>query len=136
MKELGRQAFADKRDAEHHIGKAVKGEKFAMRQDLVDDLVYNTSDSSAGEEVREASAAPEPDADVMYSYDAKRAPGAGSQILSQAISKAVERFENKETEDMVKKEYDVIDGYEKEKEVAGYDADEDEFELIEKDNLA
>ncbi|KAL9107296.1 MAG: hypothetical protein Q9227_007748 [Pyrenula ochraceoflavens] len=124
-----------RREKDHNSGKLVKNDKLAMRAELTDDVSYTNSDSSAGEEVKDVSAAPEPDADVMYSYDAKKGPGAGSQILSQAINQAVERFENKETEDMVKKEYDVIDGYEneKEKEVAGYDADDDDFEVIEKD---
>ena len=39
------------------------------------------SDSSAEEDVREASAAPEPDAGYTYSFDAPRGPGKGSQIL-------------------------------------------------------
>lgn len=61
----------------------------------------------------------------MYSFDAARAPAAGSQILSVAVTQALERFENKETEKLAK-EYDFVDGKD------GYvaDADEDEFEII------
>lgn len=118
------------------MDKFVKGYKAALRLDIGDELANNaTSDSSADEDVKDASTAPEPD--VMYSFDATRGPGRGSEILSQAITKAVERFENKETEKLVDKEYDVIDGYNQERDVVGgYDADEDEYELIEKEGLA
>lgn len=69
----------------------------------------NCSDSSADEEVTEASAAPEPDADITYSYDARSGPSHGSQILGAALSQAVEQFENKVTDKIVKEEYDVIE---------------------------
>ena len=67
------------------------------------------SDSSADEEVEEASAAPAPDADITYSFDARRGPGQGSQVLSMAVTAAVERFENKMTDKLVKEEYEVLD---------------------------
>lgn len=126
---------SQRREVSHNWGKFVKGDKAAMRLDIGDELATTTSDSSADEEVKDASAAPEPD--IMYSFDARKGPGRGSEILSQAITKAVERFENKETEQLVSQEYDVIDGYEKEKEVGGgYDADEDEYEMIDKEGIA
>lgn len=84
------------------------------------------SDSSAGEEeIREASAAPDLDANITYSYDAVRGPGGGSQILSMAVTQALERFENKETEKLAK-EYEFVDGRD------GYmaDADDDDFEIV------
>ncbi len=61
----------------------------------------------------------------MYSFDATRGPGAGSQILSVAVTKALQRFENKETEKLAK-EYEFVDG--KDNDVA--DADYDDFEII------
>lgn len=90
-----------------------------------------SSDSSAEEDVVEASAAPAPDAGITYSFDAQRGPARGSQVLSMAISKAVERFETRETENLVKNEYEVI-GKEGERVQQGYaaDDDEDEYELV------
>ena len=89
----------------------------------------HASDSSAAEEVDEPSAAPEPDAGIAYSFDAPRGPTAGGEILSMAINKAVERFENKETEKLIKNEYDVVAKEEHEEEHGGYAADDD-FELV------
>ena len=79
--------------------------------------------------MRDASAAPEPDADILYSFDAPRGPAEGGQILSMALAKAVEKFETKETEKLVKNEYEVV-GFEKEFNHDGYIADEDDFQLI------
>lgn len=70
---------------------------------------YVGSDSSADEDVVEPSAAPEPDADILYSYDNKSAPSHGSQVLNQALAKAVERFEVRETDNLIKNEYEVLD---------------------------
>ena len=92
-----------------------------------DELATGPSDSSADEDIKEASAAPEPDAEIAYSYDAKRGPQKGSQILGMALAQAVEKFETKQTEKLVKDEYDFV---EKEPEHEdGYAADDD-FELV------
>ena len=90
---------------------------------------FDISDSSAEEDVKEASAAPEPDAEILYSFDAPRGPHEGGQILSMALAKAVEKFETKETEKLVKNEYEIV-GNEKEDGHDGYAADEDDFQLI------
>ncbi|MCJ1379333.1 hypothetical protein MMC17_002434 [Xylographa soralifera] len=99
------------------------------RKHSVIDPDNNTSDSSAEEDVKEASAAPVPDAGIAYSFDAPRGPGKGSEILTMAINKAVERFETKATEKLVKDEYEVVA-----KEAAlipeGHAADDDDFELV------
>ena len=79
--------------------------------------------------MKEASAAPEPDAGYTYSYDAPRGPGKGSQVLGIALAKAVEKFETKATEKLIKEEYEVV-GSEKEETHAGYTADGDDFELV------
>ena len=93
------------------------------------DTENSASDTSAEEDVREASAAPEPDAGYTYSYDAPKGPGKGSQILGLAIAKAVEKYETKATEKLVNEEYEVV-AKENEDERTGYGANEDGFELI------
>ena len=102
----------------------------ARKYELAPDAdVDGLTDSSAEEDIKEASAAPEPDAGYTYSYDAPRGPGHGSQILSMALAQAVDKFETKVTEKLVKEEYEVV-AAEKEETHAGYAADEDDFELI------
>ena len=65
------------------------------------------SDSSAEEDIKEASAAPVPDFGITYSYDAPAGPDKGGQILGMALAKAVEKYETKATEKLVKEEYEV-----------------------------
>ena len=93
------------------------------------DADNSTSESSAEEDVKEASAAPVPDAGIAYSFDAPRGPGKGSEILTMAINKAVERFETKVTEKLVKDEYEVV-AKDAEPSHGGYTADDDDFELV------
>lgn len=91
-----------------YLAKEVHKERIARKLPrLADDGLQ--SDSSAEEDVEEASAAPEPDAEITYSYDAAHGPGQGSQILSVAVAQAVERFENHATDKLVKEEYEVLD---------------------------
>ena len=123
-------------ELKHSWNKKANGQKATtarkvFRNEVLDvgDNSVGASDSSAGEEdVKEASAAPVPDCDIMYSYDAVRGPGGGSDILGHAITQAVQRYENKETEKLVK-EYEFVDGG-KEQEGYAADADEDDFEMI------
>lgn len=82
--------------------------KMAQRHEILEETLTNT-DSSADEDLVEPSAAPEPDAEVTYSYDQPRGANHGSQILSLALAKAVERYENTVTDKLVKDEYEVLD---------------------------
>lgn len=71
------------------------------------DMASASGDSSADEEIEHPSNAP--DADITYSYDAYRGPSLGSQILNHALDKAIERFETKATDMLIKNEYEVLD---------------------------
>lgn len=109
-----------------------------MGHDIVTEIFSNHSgDSSADEDVAEPSAAPEPDADVTYSFDHATGPGNGSEVLSLAVSKAVKRFENVQTEQLVKTEYEILDSEGESVPRAGRAkgkkapvTDEDDYELI------
>ena len=101
----------------------------ARKHDPVFDTDTSASDTSTEEEVKEASTAPEPDAGYTYSFDAARGPGKGSQILGLALANAVEKFETKVTEKLVKEEYEIV-GAENDETSTGYVADEDDFQLI------
>lgn len=87
------------------------------------------SDSSIDEDIREASAAPEPDASITYSFDATQGPHKEGQILSMALAKAVEKYETQATEKLIMMEYEIVDQEMKEAST-GYAADESDFELI------
>jgi hypothetical protein len=79
------------------------------RTALNKDMSVTSDDSSADEEVEHPSTAPAPDAEIAYSYDAERGPTHGSQILNVALEKAIERYEIRETDKLIKNEYEVLD---------------------------
>lgn len=120
---------AVKRDVEFLQNEAAQMAKISRKHESRFERDISSSDSSAEEDVMEASAAPEPDAGYTYSYDAPRGPGKGSQILGIALAKAVEKFETKATEKLIKEEYEVV-GKERGDEHTDYAADEDDFELV------
>lgn len=86
----------------------MKDFKTAQRHEISEET-FNSGDSSADEDPVEPSAAPAPDAEITYSFDAHGGPSHGSQILSLAVAKAVERYENTVTEKLVNEEYEVLD---------------------------
>ena len=88
---------------------------------------HSDSDSSVDERSQRASTVPEPDAGISYSFDAPRGPHQPSQILSMALAKAVEKFEVKATEKLVKEEYDMVG---KEEDLDGAFASDDDYELV------
>jgi len=87
-----------------------KGEKVARKMDMLEGNAGISDDSanSASDDYEESGTISPPEG-VMYSFDAKRAPSEGSQILNVALAKAVERFEERETIKLVNAEYDVLD---------------------------
>ena len=115
----------NRQEIEFQQNKAIHMAKMSRKRDPV----FDTSDSSSSEEMTEASAAPEPDAGYTYSFDAARGPSKGSQILGMALAKAVDKFETKAMEKLVKDEYEVV-AKENDDAHTGYAADEDDFELI------
>ena len=118
-----------RREVEFQVNKAAQIARISRQHDSRLDSDTGVSDSSAEEDVKEASAAPVPDAGITYSFDAARGPGRGSQILGMALAKAVEKFETKQTEKLVKEEYEVV-GKESEDGNGGHVADEDDFMLV------
>ena len=72
------------------------------------DMALASGESSADEDVEHPSTAPALDAEVAYSYDAARGPSHGSQILHHALEKAIVQFEGKETDKLIKNEYEVL----------------------------
>ncbi|KAL8862328.1 MAG: hypothetical protein Q9178_001337 [Gyalolechia marmorata] len=120
---------AAKRDIEFGKKKSAKMETMCRKHESHLENDNSVSDSSAEEDVRESSAAPEPDAGITYSYDAAHGPNQGGQILSMALAKAVEKYETQATEKLVMEEYEVV-GNEKDDGSTGYAADDGDFELI------
>lgn len=101
--------------------------KKVLQNDLTEATVNSDTDRS-DEEVPALSEAPLLGAEILYSFDAQTGPSNGADVLSNAVMQAVKRYENKETEKLVKAEYDLVDGKEAE------DADdEDDFEVISHD---
>lgn len=105
--------------------------KKVLQNDVHDITQNSDSNSSGDEEVVGVTEAPVPSDEVMYSFDAQAGPSDGADVLSTAVMQAVKRFENKQTEQLVKTEYAVLDFKECEDAYAG-DA-EDDFELIDQD---
>ncbi|KAF2281561.1 uncharacterized protein EI97DRAFT_447497 [Westerdykella ornata] len=85
-----------------------KGEQ-KVRAVLNNDIHTASGESSADEDIEEPSAAPAPDAEITYSYDAERGPSHGSQVLGLALAKAIERYEVRQTDKLIKEEYEVLD---------------------------
>jgi len=68
-----------------------------------------TDSSSGDEDIDPPCAAPAPDSDITYSFDAPRGPSHGSQVLGNALDRAIAQFENSATDRLVRDEYEVLD---------------------------
>lgn len=79
-----------------------------FRKEVLDTAIGSSYSFASEEDIRGAAAAPILDAGVAYSYDALSGPGKGNDILGHAIEEALQRYENKLTEKLVK-EYEFVD---------------------------
>ena len=93
----------------HAVAALTRGSKVTRKQDMLEEGATVSDDSAATNSDEYEDGAISPPEGVMYSFDAKRAPSEGSQILNVALAKAVERFEERETVKLVNAEYDVLD---------------------------
>lgn len=104
--------------------------KKVLQHDL-HDITVNSDTGSSDEEVAHISEAPVPDNEVMYSYDAQSGPSNGADVLSNAVIQAVKRFENKQTEQLVKNEYDLVLDSKDFEDLEAYAGDaEEDFEFV------
>lgn len=103
--------------------------KKVLQNDLQDVTMH--SDTSGDEEVAHINEAPVPESEIMYSYDAKSGPSNGADVLSNAVMQAVKRYENKQTEQLIKNEYDTMPDHKEFEDIDAYAGDvEGDFELV------
>ncbi|EAW13496.1 uncharacterized protein ACLA_055440 [Aspergillus clavatus NRRL 1] len=122
-----------KRANQHNINQLARYSQMALRHDIREILDSGPSDSSSGEEVEgptvvethPAIVQDEQD-DLLYPFEVS-----AQTILSDAVNKAVEKFETKETEKLVR-EYEIVVH---ESEMGGGYLADDDFELIDRTEL-
>lgn len=96
---------------------------------LQNDVTEITAQSdTSDEEPVNYNDAPLPE-EVVYSYDA-RGPTNGADVLSHAVMQAVKRYENKQVEQLVKNEYDLVLDR-KDLEIDEYTGDEEDYDFVE-----
>ena len=64
----------------------------------------SNSPRMSGEHSYDVAPQPVPDADIMYSFDAKKGPSSGDEVFEHALTKAVEVFEDGQTTKLVKEQ--------------------------------
>ncbi|KAI9676662.1 MAG: hypothetical protein M1829_002979 [Trizodia sp. TS-e1964] len=100
------------------------------------DIIRETSGYNLNESYNEPPPTA-PDAEITYSYDAPSGPARGSQILGLALASAVQRFEGRETEKLVREEYEVVGPDQDDPPITGkqrgnptVETDDDDYELV------
>ena len=92
------------------LASSARTKKVGRNPHMLESTAHAHSDDSSASNPDDADRTPSPPLDegVVYSFDAARAPSQGSQIFTSALAKAVERFEDRETNQLVRNEYDVL----------------------------
>jgi hypothetical protein len=120
---VNRRHRAAKRSVNLTPNRLGRADQFSLRKDTHEALEDLHSDSSIGEPNAVSKAALSlVEEDPMCSYDVT-----GNEIFHAAVSHAVELFEVKETEKIVKT-YEFVQP--EDEEHLGYVADDDEFEIV------
>ncbi|KAF7128402.1 hypothetical protein CNMCM5793_003132 [Aspergillus hiratsukae] len=127
-KPLHRHLPVIKRSNQHNLNQLARYSRVSLHHDIQEILDSGTSDSSSGDEVVEPVAVEKSPEVIIVDEEETPHPYevSGQTILSDAVNKAVEKFETKETEKLVK-EYEIV-SHESEM-GTGYLADDD-FELV------
>jgi hypothetical protein len=118
----------EKRDNEHNLNKMSRAKALTLRFDVREALGDSDSGSSGDERVEvEAVADAPPEIIADTPEEVHECDVAGHAMLSEAVDKAEEEFESKETEKMAS-EYEMVP---RESEAEGGWMAEDGFELVE-----
>lgn len=90
--------------------------KNTRKRDMLDEgdeyPSVNTSDESCGsadEDFNAGATDAVPDCTSVSGAESARSPASGSQILNTALAQAIERYEDRETTKLVRKEYEIVD---------------------------
>lgn len=98
-----------RRENKSAVASLAHGAKVARKHDMLEGAAITDDSSGSNSDEYDDTPSPPVDAGVTYSFDAARSPSQGSQILNVALAKAVEKFEDRETAKLVKKEYEMLD---------------------------
>ncbi|KAL9060192.1 MAG: hypothetical protein Q9162_000806 [Coniocarpon cinnabarinum] len=100
-----------KRERNNYARRRAHYQKMDMLSDPRDDPHRNMmlGDSSNNSSTDEGSPEPDPEANIMYSYDAPTGPSNGEKHLRQLMAVAESRFEDTQTVKLVNSEYDMVD---------------------------
>ena len=82
--------------------------KLARKHQIDEEQSSSDSAGLSDEDAVNPTPGPVTDADVTYTYDGAAGPGRGCQILGLALDQAVERFETRQTDKLIKDEYEVV----------------------------
>ena len=119
-----------RREADFQDNKATKMGRVNRKHRTTPAVRPDHEDSLAEHDVEAATAYTGSADEAAYTYSFDRPQGAskGSQILGQALAQAVDKYETKATEKLIKDEYELVSA--EEDFTTGSSAGEDDFELL------